>query len=174
MSSGVTVGMSSAKGNVFRGGYYEITFWNRGKSALVSLAPKVDKKPSRNLDLTEIESKEVFFDFDSYTVDKTEQLEAIKYNAELLAEKIVSLASNKRIYVIGGTSEEGTDKYNIILGGNRAHAVSQLYAQNLIDLGIDEKLILDKLRFMSMGEVFPEYKKIDKNRRVWLLVGNKM
>lgn len=174
LSSGVTVGASSAKGNVFKGGYYEITFWNRGKSALVSSAPKVDKKPSRNLDLTEIESKEVFFAFDSYKIIDPKQIAAIEFNIQLIAEKINKLGPGKKIYVIGGTSEEGTDDHNIKLGKNRAETVAKLYSQGLMSLGISEDVILNKLRYVSMGEVFPNYQKLESNRRVWLLIGNKM
>lgn len=174
LSGGMSLGMSKAKGNVFKGGYYEITFWNRGKSALVSSAPKVDKKPSRNLDLTEIESKEVFFAFDSYEINDPKQIAAIEFNIQLIAEKINKLGPGKKIYVIGGTSEEGTDDYNIKLGKNRAKTVASLYSQGLINLGISEDVILNKLRYVSMGEVFPNYQKLDSNRRVWLLIGNKM
>ncbi|MDO8260834.1 MAG: hypothetical protein Q7T50_05065, partial [Candidatus Magasanikbacteria bacterium] len=151
LSGGMSLGMSKAKGNVFKGGYYEITFWNRGKSALVSLAPvvpEIKKKNSENLGLSEIKSKEVFFAFAKYAINTREQQEAINQNISLLAEKITTLPQGKKIYIIGGTSKEGTDNYNIILGKNRAQTVARAYAKGLLEMGISEALILDKLRFV--------------------------
>ena len=174
LSSGVTVGMSSAKGNVFKGGYYEITFWNRGKSALISAVPSIEKRKTQNIDLTEIESKEVFFAFDKYEINTTEQKAAIDFNIKLLARQINNLAPGKMIYVIGGTSKEGTDNYNIILGKNRAQTVARAYAKGMVEMGISKDLILNKIRFVSMGEFFPNYQKLDSNRRAWLLIGNEM
>ena len=166
--------MSSAKGNVFKGGYYEITFWNRGKSALISAVPSIEKRKTQNIDLTEIESKEVFFAFDKYEINTTEQKAAIDFNIKLLARQINNLAPGKMIYVIGGTSKEGTDNYNIILGKNRAQTVARAYAKGMVEMGISKDLILNKIRFVSMGEFFPNYQKLDSNRRAWLLIGNEM
>jgi len=178
ISGGMSLGASKAKGNVFKGGYYEVTFWNRGKSALTSAlpaAPSVKKKTAEALDLSEIvKSKEVFFAFDDYKIITLEQKSAIDFNVNLLADTITTLAPGKKIYVIGGTSKEGTDDYNIKLGKNRAQTVARAYAKGLVEMGINEELVLDKLRFVSMGEFFPNYYKLDSNRRVWLLIGNEM
>lgn len=178
ISGGMSLGASKAKGNVFKGGYYEITFWNRGKSALTSAlpaAPSVKKKTAEVLDLSEIvKSKEVFFAFDKYEIKTPEQKTAVDFNVSLLADTITTLAPGKKIYVIGGTSKEGTDDYNIKLGKNRAQTVARAYAKGLVEMGISEDLILDKIRFVSMGEFFPNYQKLDSNRRVWLLIGNEM
>lgn len=177
ISGGMSLGASKAKGNVFKGGYYEITFWNRGKSALISpvpTAPRVEKKMSEILDLTEIQSKEIFFAFDKFAINTREQQKAIDFNVGLLAEKIGKLPPGKMIYVIGGTSKEGTDNYNIILGKNRAQTVARAYAKGLLETGIAEDLILSKIRFVSMGEFFPNYQQLDSNRRVWLMIGNEM
>jgi len=167
-------GFGTAKSWVEPGGAFLIIGWEKaGENPAIKVT--TEEKPAANkLNLIEVKSKEVFFAFNSYKINTPEQMAAIDYNAKIIANAIANLEPGKKIYVIGGTSEEGTFDYNIKLGKNRALTVSRLYAQKLKEMGASEELILSSLRFMSMGEYFPNYQKLESNRRAWLLIGNEM
>lgn len=174
LSSGVTVGASSAKGNVFKGGYYEITFWNRGKSALVSSAPKAEEKESKKTDVGVIpEAAEIFFDFDSYVI-KADQYQAIEKNVEIVEIILKKILPNEVICFVGSTCKIGKREYNQNLGDYRSEEVYVATMRRLHEKGYDLDVIGSKIQFCSKGKLFPESIENEKNRKVTLNILRKL
>ena len=105
-----------------------------------------------------IELEPVYFDFNKWNI-KPEYEEVLKRNAEKLLEN-----KNLKVWLIGHTSDEGSQDYNVRLGMKRALAVKEY----LVKLGVEPSRI-----FIS-SKGFAEPKDLEhpeKNRRVEFEVG---
>lgn len=159
-------GIGTAQSFVWNGCYYLIIFFNQSDTKVAQATPK---KPLIKISQV-VKTTNVFFDFDSAEIYSEKQLATIKTNAELIAQKLKKLSPEQKIFIVGCTSEEGTDDYNIVLGGNRAHNVALAYCQILLD-DFSPEFLNDKIKYLSMGEISPSYAKREKNRRTYILVG---
>jgi len=83
----------------------------------------------------------IHFDFDSYSIDPSEQ-EVLKSHAEWLKKH-----PTVKIRIEGHTDERGTEEYNMALGENRAKAAKDY----LVLLGISA----DRMEVVSFGEENP-------------------
>lgn len=84
----------------------------------------------------------VYFKFDRFSVEGSNNLETIRLNAELLS------AANASVRVEGNTDEWGSDEYNYALALKRASSVKN----SLIERGIDAS----KISTVSYGESKPK------------------
>lgn len=162
-------GIGTAQSWVWNGCYYLVIFFNQSDN-IATTSNTVTKKPLKVSEL--IKTKNVSFAFDSYNIDSKEQQEIINRNAEIIAQKLQKLGPNQKIYIVGGTSDEGSDKYNLILGENRAYAVATAYI-SLLSNDFTAEFLSDKIRYVSIGEIKPDYEKKEENRRTFLLVAEK-
>lgn len=85
--------------------------------------------------------RDVHFAFDSYALDATAK-DIMKANAEWLKAN-----PSAKVQAEGHCDERGTNEYNMVLGGNRAHAG----ASYLASLGIDAS----RISTVSYGEELP-------------------
>ncbi len=112
-------------------------------------------------ELEPIVLKDIFFDFDKYSI-KGEFKVALEANAELLM-----LRDDAILVIEGHCDERGTSEYNLALGEKRAKAVKDFY----IAYGIGA----DRLSIISYGEERPfEYGHDENawgmNRRAHMLI----
>ena len=123
--------------------------------------PVEEVEPVEKEELEALVLKDVFFDFDKYSI-KGEYKGVLENNAELL------MSRPKAILVIEGHCDErGTSEYNLALGEKRAKAVMDFY----IAYGIGA----DRLSMISYGEEKPFASGHDEkawalNRRAHMLV----
>lgn len=107
--------------------------------------------------LKELQSNEVYFDFDKAII-KHEFQNAVKQEANFLKDH-----PKDKVTLVGNTDERGSDEYNLALGGKRAHAVRK----ELEVMGVKAK----QIHTVSYGKEHPrltchEEKCWKENRRV--------
>lgn len=164
ISSGLTIGKAKAKGNVFKGGYFEITFWNKGKSDTV-------QEHQNLMRIGRVDNiGDVFFDFDSSEIKHDSQIKAIKQITDGVEILLKDIQPNMTLFFLGSASEEGTIRYNKELGKKRAHAVYLIVMRNLHQRGYDLDKIGETIQFDSKGELFPDSIHNEKNRKTSLYV----
>jgi outer membrane protein OmpA-like peptidoglycan-associated protein len=167
-------GWGSAKSWVWDSCYYLVIFFNKSGDNLTASSPKAKKQASKVIKNTrEIKTQNVYFDFDSSEIDSEKQIKTIEYNTQILKDILPKLSQNQKIYIVGCTSDEGSNEYNIILGENRAYEVAKAYAENLQKY-FNPNFVLDKIKFVSMGELFPQYKKLKNNRRTYIIIAEEL
>ena len=85
--------------------------------------------------------RDILFDYDSSTLSDMARQD-LEYNLEVLRNN-----SDVKIQLEGHCDERGTNEYNMVLGGNRAHAGANF----LTSLGIDK----NRVSTVSYGEELP-------------------
>lgn len=111
-----------------------------------------------------IEKKNIYFDFNSFEID-------IKAKKDLTSI-IQKLKNNSKISIgiIGHASQEGTDKYNLVLSHSRASAIYNY----LLSKSIPKKQIIQIIAKGSTEPICTEDTPSckEKNRRVLLIIGD--
>lgn len=125
---------------------------------------RMEKEKSLQTQKTALPVSDIFFEYDSYTV-QAEDMVKIKELGEWLKSN-----SGARIVVEGHCDERGTVEYNLALGQKRAEVVKN----HLTKLGVDEK----RLRVISFGKEMPAdpghtEEAWAKNRRVHFAIDQK-
>jgi peptidoglycan-associated lipoprotein len=126
--------------------------------------PPVVQEDSEAIDKEDLEPlvlRDIFFDFDKYSI-KGEFKTVLEANADLLLERDDAI-----LVIEGHCDERGTSEYNLALGEKRARAVMDFY----IAFGISAS----RLSMISYGEERPfEYGHDEaawaKNRRAHMLI----
>jgi peptidoglycan-associated lipoprotein len=113
-----------------------------GGSASQSAVPTVNVADPLNDPSNPLSKRNVYFDYDSYSV-KDEYKSVIEAHA-----KYLNANKSKKVIIQGNTDERGSREYNLALGQKRAEAVRRALAA----LGVPDS----QLEAVSLGEEKPK------------------
>ncbi|MCS7086723.1 MAG: OmpA family protein, partial [Bacteroidia bacterium] len=105
------------------------------------VSKKISLKPLGYAVGSKIILKNIFYDFDKYTLRPT----SIAELERLL--KILEDNPKMRIRILSHTDSKGSDEYNMVLSNNRARAV--------VDWLVSKGISKDRLEYKGMGETEP-------------------
>lgn len=163
-------GIGTAESFVWKGLEFLVVGWNQIPENKTTLAQK-----NTDINFSEIPSQALFFEFDSWEISTEKQYAAAAEHAEKIRQTLPKLKANEYIYIVGGTSQEGSFRYNDYLGQQRAKTEADLLIKLLNKTsGLDTAYLQAKIKHCSMGKHFPDYKQIPKNQRNYLVLVKKL
>lgn len=146
-------------------------------TACSSIDLEKDKDAASVTDATEVErmlnakdgplaKREIYFDFDSYSVSP-QYMPIVTNHAKFLANN-----KNVKVMLEGNTDARGSREYNLALGQKRSEAVKQRMTLMGVNPDQVESISFGKERPKALGDTEEDYA---QNRRVDIhyLVGNK-